>query len=98
MAFELLADTRRTTLSTGGNREHTFEPIGGPVIPRLIQEEVLKCTGLQFRQSALAHVGEHVSGKHVLLVCVEIAANPGHCDDEGEDGEADYEEDFIAHD
>lgn len=29
--------------------------------------------------------------KHVLLVFVEIAGNPGHCDDEREDGEA-YDE------
>ena len=32
------------------------------------------------------------------MVLVEIAANPGHCDDEGEDGEADYERDLITHD
>ena len=32
------------------------------------------------------------------MVYVEISADPGHCDDEGEDGEAYYEEEFVAHD
>ena len=36
--------------------------------------------------------------RYVLLVLVEIAANPGHCDDEGEDGETNYERDLITHD
>ena len=38
------------------------------------------------------------SKRYILLVFVEISANPGHCDDEGEDGEADYEGDLVAHD
>ena len=33
-----------------------------------------------------------------MLVRVEVACDPGHGDDEGEDGEADYEEDFVGHD
>lgn len=33
-----------------------------------------------------------------MLVRVEVAPNPGHGDDEGEDGETDYEEEFVAHD
>ena len=38
------------------------------------------------------------TGKYVLLIFVEISTNPGHCDDEGEDGEADDEEEFVTHD
>ena len=37
------------------------------------------------------------TGKYVLLIFVEISTNPGHCDDEGEDGEADDEEEFVTH-
>lgn len=33
-----------------------------------------------------------------MLIRVEVAPNPSHGDDEGEDGEANYEEEFIAHD
>ena len=33
-----------------------------------------------------------------MLIRVEVARDPGHGDDEGEDGEADYEKDFVAHD
>ena len=33
-----------------------------------------------------------------MLIRVEVARDPGHCDDEGEDGEADYEKDFVGHD
>lgn len=33
-----------------------------------------------------------------MLVRVEVACDPGHGGDEGEDGEADYEEDFVGHD
>ena len=33
-----------------------------------------------------------------LLVFIEITADPGHRDGEGEDGEADDEEEFVAHD
>ena len=35
---------------------------------------------------------------NVLLVFVEISSDPGHCDDEGKDGEAYDEQKFIAHD
>lgn len=54
----------------------------------------MKCTALRFRGQYCLCRG---LGKHVLLVFVEIPADPGHCDDEGEDGEADDEEDFVAH-
>ena len=33
-----------------------------------------------------------------MLIRVEVTGDPGHCDDEGEDGEADYEKDFVGHD
>lgn len=39
-----------------------------------------------------------MGGKDVLLVFVEISTYPCHCDDEGEDGEADDEEEFVTHD
>ena len=33
-----------------------------------------------------------------MLIRVEVTCDPGHCDDEGEDGEAGYEKDFVGHD
>ena len=33
-----------------------------------------------------------------MLIRVEVARDPGHGDDEREDGEADYEKDFVGHD
>ena len=33
-----------------------------------------------------------------MLIRVKVACDPGHSDDEGEDGEADDEKDLVGHD
>ena len=33
-----------------------------------------------------------------MLIRVEVTRDPGHGDDEGEDGEADDKKDFVGHD
>ena len=74
-------------------RGHTFQAIGSSVLPRLIEEYVLECADeLEVFAVSISVVMEIVWGlkrkNYVLLVFVEISGDPGHGDDEGEDGEA----------